>query len=154
MLYYEAVQIFYRDCIGRMLSERTIENYSDYITGFGNYLQRVNKSNIEDVTRDDVLDYFAFKRKTCSETTIKHNFIAIRACFKCLVARHIIPINPLDDIPKPRVPKKIIQSFNREEVQAILNAFDKNTFTGFRNYTVMSILFSTGLRKSELLLCI
>lgn len=73
MLYYEAVQIFYRDCIGRMLSERTIENYSDYITGFGNYLQRVNKSNIEDVTRDDVLDYFAFKRKTCSETTIKHN---------------------------------------------------------------------------------
>ena len=151
MLYYEAVQIFYRDCVGRMLSERTIENYSDYITGFGNYLQRVNKSNIEDVTRDDVLDYFAFKRKTCSETTIKHNFIAIRACFKCLVARHIIPINPLDDIPKPRVPKKVIQSFNREEVQAILNAFDKNTFTGFRNYTVMSILFSTGLRKSELL---
>lgn len=151
MLYYEAVQIFYRDCVGRMLSERTIENYSDYITGFGNYLQRVNKSNIEDVTRDDVLDYFAFKRKTCSETTIKHNFIAIRACFKCLVARHIIPINPLDDIPKPRVPKKVIQSFNREEVQAILNAFDKNTFTGFRNYAVMSILFSTGLRKSELL---
>lgn len=57
----------------------------------------------------------------------------------------------MDDIPKPRVPKKVIQSFNREEVQAILNAFDKNTFTGFRNYTVMSILFSTGLRKSELL---
>ena len=122
-----------------------------YPTVYTKYKYYINKSNIEDVTRDDVLDYFAFKRKTCSETTIKHNFIAIRACFKCLVARHIIPINPLDDIPKPRVPKKVIQSFNREEVQAILNAFDKNTFTGFRNYTVMSILFSTGLRKSELL---
>ena len=151
MLYYEAIQIFYRDCLGRMLSERTIQNYSEYLKGFGMYLQRIGKSNIEEITEADVLDYFAYKRKTCCEGTIKHNFIAIRACFKCLVSRHIIQTNPLDGITKPRVPKKVVQSFNREEVQAILNAFDKNTFAGFRNYTIMSILFSTGLRKGEML---
>ena len=151
MLYYEAIQIFYRDCLGRMLSKRTIDNYAEYLKGFGTYLQRINKSKIEDVIKDDVLDFFAFKRLTCSEGTIKHYFIAIRACFKCLVARNIVAINPLDDIPKPRVPKKVIQSFNREEVQAILNAFDKNTFAGLRNYTIMSVLFSTGLRKGEML---
>lgn len=151
MLYYEAIQIFYRDCLGRMLSERTIQNYSEYLKGFGMYLQRIGKSNIEEITEADVLDYFAYKRKTCCEGTIKHNFIAIRACFKCLVSRHIIHTNPLDGIPKPRVPKKVVQSFNREEVQAILNAFDKNTFAGVRNYTIMSILFSTGLRKGEML---
>ena len=88
MLYYEAIQIFYRDCLGRMLSERTIQNYSEYLKGFGMYLQRIGKSNIEEITEADVLDYFAYKRKTCCEGTIKHNFIAIRACFKCLVSRH------------------------------------------------------------------
>ena len=49
------------------------------------------------------------------------------------------------------MPKRFARTFTGQEVDKILRAFDKDTFIGFRNYVIVCVLLSTGMRKSELL---
>lgn len=51
---------------------------------------------------------------------------------------------------KIKQPQKIIQTFDLDVVKEWLEGFDLNTFTGHRNYTIISTLLDCGLRISEL----
>jgi len=62
-----------------------------------------------------------------------------------------IIISPLEGVVKPRIPKVHARTFNNEEIKAILTYFPLDDFLGYRNYTIMCILYSTGIRMNELL---
>lgn len=54
------------------------------------------------------------------------------------------------NIEKPKVPKRDLKAFSKEHIDILLNVFDKDTFTGFRNYVIACVFFSTGIRRGEL----
>lgn len=43
-----------------------------------------------------------------------------------------------------------MRTFTAQEISKLLNAFDKTTFLGFRNYCIFCMFFSTGMRKGKL----
>ena len=77
--------------------------------------------------------------------------MALKGFFK--FTRQILKLKALDpnEIRLPKRPKPQVQYLTREELQIVLNAINRRTFTGLRLYTLMMVLASTGLRISEAL---
>ena len=81
-----------------------------------------------------------------------------RKCLKCycgyLVNEEFLEENPFARIIKRKEPQQLPKSLTSEQVKELLNvlpeAFDKNSFTGLRNITMVHTYLHTGLRLSEL----
>ena len=85
-----------------------------------------------------------------SPTTINHRVRSLKQFFSYLISEGLVENNPVKRLEKQKVRKKIIESFNEEQVLKILAAPDKTRFVGLRDYTVMLLLLDTGIRLSEL----
>ncbi|PWC16564.1 recombinase XerD [Brenneria roseae subsp. roseae] len=76
---------------------------------------------------------------------------AIRSLLRWLLQRHHILYNPSEQLVLPKVGTKLpAQVLSVEETEAVLDAQDTQTLTGLRNRAVLEMLWSTGLRRSEL----
>ena len=152
MNFIEGTEIFYRRCVGLNLANSTLSSYQKNLLDFAYFLTQENVSDILKVKREDIFNYLNFlKRKNLSPITVADRYVVLRVFYNCLVQYDYLTESPLRHIRKPKVPKKHARTFTNKEVVEILSYFDKNTFTGYRNYTIMCILFGTGMRKSELL---
>jgi site-specific recombinase XerD len=59
--------------------------------------------------------------------------------------------NPLDGVPKPKVPTLFPFTLEDSEVDALLKSCDKKTKTGYRNYLILLLFLDCGLRVNELI---
>ncbi|MBN3066298.1 site-specific tyrosine recombinase XerC, partial [Pectobacterium aquaticum] len=76
---------------------------------------------------------------------------AIRMLFRWLLQRHHILYNPAEQMTLPKAEKRLpAQILSEEETEAVMDAQDTETLTGLRNRAVLEMLWSTGLRRSEL----
>jgi site-specific recombinase XerD len=137
-------------CNVKCLQVSSIELYKTEINRFIKFANRLDVFSIEQVTSDIISEYLVTKGKTCSKVTLQGDYTRLRCFFNFLYRSCIIPTNPISAIEKPKAPKRLIKAFTQKDVRTILTSFDKNTFTGYRNYTVMCMLFGTGMRRSEL----
>ena len=150
MLLSETKKLFIKRCIALNLAEGTIKKYDKTLNDFFLTCTDLNKQNIEDVTSDDIREHIARLAKRVAGKTLKVYFDTIKSYFNYLYRDKIIDDNIVSRIEAPKVEHKEIQAFNRFEVDTILNAFDRNDFLGFRNYTMVCIFFATGMRREEL----
>lgn len=130
------------------VSEKTINWYAYGIRRFDNYSDK--PYNL--VTEDDIKNFLAhLKNNGYSISTQKGNYTTLKIFFGYLVNKKFIKESPFKNFKSPRFKLKQISSFNKNEVEEILNSFDWKNFIEFRDYAILCTLFSTGLRKSELL---
>lgn len=114
--------------------------------------QTKNIETIAETTNNTILQYLkSLRGKGLSPVTVSDRFIVLRVFYNFLVEWGYLEINPMEHLKKPKVPKRYARTFTTSEIMAILKSYDKTTFLGYRNYTIMSVLFSTGMRKTELL---
>ena len=85
------------------------------------------------------------------DISLKDTYTIIRIFFTYLFDEEYIERNPMKNMKQPKVEKKIMRTFTKQEIEAILKHFDHSDFFGLRNYLIMCLLFSTGMRKSEML---
>ena len=143
---------FLSKCNAENLANTTLDTYNYHIKDFIKFVSRYNDLHIENINQNTIIEYLAHLRKcNYQPVTIKDRFIVLKMFFDYLYKSNIITINPLSYIKLPKIPKKTIYSFEKQEVIEIINFFDRSEFIGFRNYTIMNVLFGTGIRKSELL---
>jgi integrase/recombinase XerD len=146
------------------ISERTIKIIRSYIRRFLDYLTESNITEIAQVNKKVMSDYslylllYRFKRGKCAEArpyspASRHQILVqVRSFFDFLRKENIVLFNPADGLQLPKLPKSIsrdIPGFN--EVDRILEAIDRKTAAGIRNYAVIETLYSTGLRAMELI---
>ena len=141
---------------GRSLS--TVRNYDHYISVF---LEHTKVKNPKDITDTVLREYRLWlnrqqtvKVKGGSPTPIKkrtqnYYLIALRSFLKYLAKRSIEVIPP-ERIELAKVAERSIDLINIEELNDLLKAPDTNTIQGLRDRAMMELLFSTGLRVSEL----
>jgi site-specific recombinase XerD len=152
MYFWEACNSFYRRCVGLNLANSTINSYRKDLLLFGDYMNTTGIKDIQKVGSNDILMYLDFAyRRGLSPISVADKYTTLRVFFNYLVQSEQLIKSPLEHLHKPKVPKKHARTFTNKEVMDILNYFDKETFIGYRNYTIMCILFGTGMRKSELL---
>ncbi len=142
---------------GRAL--RTIENYDHYLTVF------LNQTKIEkarDITYEVVRDFriwlnrqSAGNNKATGETmkkkTQNYYLIALRTFLKFLTRRNISSLSA-DNIELAKVGERSIDVITREELKRLLDAPNQETSPEkrARGHAILQLLFSTGLRVSEL----
>lgn len=134
--------------IERNFSIHTIRAYSSDILSFIVYL---DEFKLENVDYQKIKEYLNFiSRFNYSKTTITRKISAIRMFYKYLYRENIVKNNPLKGVMAPKYQKKLPVFLTDEEINKILNTIPIDTVQGFRNRTIFELLYSTGIRVSEL----
>lgn len=142
-------------------STKTIENYGLYLSRFIDLItedfegQEMIKPS--DIT-PEVLRRFRLKlnrfsdnqnKERLSALTQSYHLIALRGFFKYLAKRGIKSLDP-SLIDLPRAAKKQVTFLHFDEIERLLAEIPLNTESGLRDRAIIELLFSGGLRVSEL----
>lgn len=148
----EALDVFLSDGKRKGLREFTISYYQREINYFRKFLVREDKSLlIHEVVRQDINEYVEHMQNVSGlkAGTINAKLRAIRAFFHYLFDTKYIGKNPMEGYSLLRERKGNIETFTVKQLQALLNAPDRRTFTGQRDYTFLMLLLETGMRLNE-----
>jgi site-specific recombinase XerD len=139
--------------IGRGRSLKTIENYDRYLTRF---LQFADIKSPKQITDDLVREYRlwlnrqpASKQDTLKKRTQNYYMIALRAFLKYLASRGVESLAP-ERIELAKVAERHLDLISLDELERLLKAPETDTLQGLRDKAMLELLFSTGLRVSEL----
>lgn len=146
----QVLKKFFIHCYSMNLQPNTITNYESKLKIFHRYINDNEIKDVSEISSETVREFLAYHKPRVSKSTIKQYYNTLNIFFKFLVKEKVLKENIIEDVSKPRVPKREIRAFSNSEVNIILKHFDRNVFTGFRNYTIMITLFATGMRISEL----
>jgi len=87
--------------------------------------------------------------------SIGRKLAAVRSFFRYLVRQRILSVYPLSNIKTPKVAKRLPQSLTEEQTRKLfdeqLAALDPDSFEGRRDRAILELLYSSGLRLSELI---
>lgn len=147
----EAFKLFIADGERRGLRPDTILFYRKNLGMFRRYLVINEKTElISEVVRADIDNFVEYEKKRgMQNTTINLRLRAIRALFGYLTQMKYIAVNPMKKYPLLKVRDGNIETFSMKQLRQLLNAPDRRTFTGLRDYTFILLLLETGLRLSE-----
>ena len=133
------------------LSKNTLKAYRSDLTVFLKWL--VSKDyNLLKIDRVIINNYLASKLDSGSTvSTIQRTITCIKSFYAFLQDTHIININPAILIENPKKRRKLPTIISEDEVERLLNAPDENSAGGMRDKCILELLYSAGLRISELL---
>jgi len=144
--------------IEKSLSILTIRNYRHYLTRFLSWLEEksiplsISSINLELIGQFRVyLAHFQNKNNIAlKKVTQTYHIIALRSFLRYLITRRDFPtLNP-DKIDLPKPDSHIIEFLNSEQISRLLDSPQISDEIGLRDKTILEVLFSTGLRVSEL----
>ncbi len=132
-------------------SKYTIINYGKDLKLFEKFLEEEKISDIKKIDYKIIRQYLSFLYDFDYENkTIARNLSTIRSFFKYLMKENIIKNNPMTLIENPKLDKKLPKVLNSIEVDDILNIPDNETPLGQRDSLILELIYSTGIRVSEL----
>lgn len=145
---------FFSEFLGQFLSEQTKKAYQNDLASFFSFLAKggekvkhpkeISGGHFQ-VYRDELL------AQNYSSATINRKLVAIRSFMKWSLAKRLIDHNPLDVIKLPKIETTSpTLAFEDYEVVEMLGKPDTTTKVGIMHKTVIHLLFSLGLRRSEL----
>lgn len=135
----------------RKLSKETSKNYEYDLIHFNTFLVK-NKYNLNDITSINqkiIEDYLSYLNINKDSRTIARNITSLNNFFKYLMIEKIIEVNPCEFIDRPKLSKKLPNVLSVEEVDKLLD-IKLNTRFDYRNKAMLELLYSSGLRISEL----
>jgi site-specific recombinase XerD len=142
--------------IERGRSNRTIRNYDFYLRRFSEF---AHNPSPKDVTRDKIHEYRLWlnrmesgrQREQLSKSTQNYHLIALRSFLKYL-ARQAVESLPSEQIELAKTPMRQVEFLEVDELDRLLKAPDRTAagMIALRDKAILELLFSTGLRVSEL----
>jgi integrase/recombinase XerD len=133
------------------LSANTAEAYQGDLDDFTGWLRRKHIASLNEVTRRHIMDYLLdLKEKGRAPATLSRHLVAIRVFFRFLQQEGFLGKNITDAMDAPVLWKILPGTLSISEVERLLNAPDLGTPHGIRDKAMLEILYSTGLRVSEL----
>jgi site-specific recombinase XerD len=144
-------------------SPLTIRNYTHYLNRFSGWLRDEGiRLNLSDINPEIVRQYRVYlsrlpgslqgsspKTTTMSRKTQGYHVIALRSFLRFLIKNDQKVMSP-DKIDLPKISERQVKFLTGEQVDRILNAPSLSTIQGKRDKAILEVLFSTGLRVSEL----
>ncbi len=134
-------------------SQKTIQNYDHYLTRLNDFAGDIQVTDIDpEMIRKWRLWLNRLGTNTSDElgkSTQNYHLIALRSFLK-FCAKRDIPALTADKIELARTKRKQVTFLNEEELKRIFEEPDLNTEAGLRDRAILELLFSSGLRVSEL----
>jgi site-specific recombinase XerD len=134
-------------------SQKTIANYDHYLTRLIDFAGDIKVSDIDaEMIRKWRLWLNRLGTNTSDElgkSTQNYHLIALRSFLKFCAKRNI-PCMSADKVELARTRRKQVTFLNEEELARIFAQPDANSINGVRDRAILELLFSSGLRVSEL----
>ena len=133
-------------------SNLTILNYGKDLKLFNQFLKDEKIYDIKKIDYQIVRRYLVFLYdREYSRKTISRHISTLRSFFKYLASQKKINKNPMNLISNPKQEKKLPKFLYYDQVEKLLDIPDVNDPFGLRDKTILEILYSTGIRVSELI---
>lgn len=131
----------------KRFSKHTSLNYEIDLKEFLEFQEK----DIKDIDINDIREYLKFLYdKKYSNATISRKVSSLKSFFKYLSGENKIKENPMLLISNPKKEKKLPNFLNYEDLEKLLNIPDLKISDGQRDALIMEMLYSTGIRVSEL----
>ena len=132
------------------LSANTQSAYRRDLMKFEEFTKR-RKLTLEAVKQDELEDFLAglYRQKLDSRTVARH-LVTLRNFFRFAQIQELISEDPSIKLDSPKIRRHLPGYLRLEEVEKLLEQPDVKTPTGLRDRAMLEVLYSTGLRVSEL----
>jgi integrase/recombinase XerD len=133
------------------LSANTVSAYRRDLLKFDEFAKK-RKLALEAVRRDDLVDFLSslYRQKLESRTVARH-LVTLRNFFRFAQAQELIAEDPSLNLESPKIRRSLPGYLRLEEVEKLLARPDEKTPLGLRDRAMLEVLYSTGLRVSELI---
>lgn len=141
--------------VDRGHSELTRRNYLHYLRRFHEFATGHGVTKPSGITMEMVHDWrmdLSTKKidgKSLGKKTVNYHAIALRSFLKYLAKNDVKAMAP-DKIELAEQPERSVSFLEPEEVGELLEVYQGKNITSLRNRAILEILFSSGLRVSEL----
>lgn len=134
------------------LSANTRQAYERDLRLFCKTLGFKNSDALVDVSREQITGYMTqLKEKGLAAATIARKLAAIKAFYRFMIAEGYMDANPAEVVEAGTKGIKLPRVLSEDEVVRLLNQPDITTAEGFRDRTMLEVLYATGMRVSELI---
>ncbi len=141
-------------------ASKTVKSNVFYLNRFLAWLRENGIREIVAVTRDVIRDYQTnlyeeINKHTGEPNSVTYqnrNLLVIKSFFRFLFENDYLVGDPAKGIPYAKEPQRLPRSIlTQSEAKKILHAPDTKTVLGYRDRAILEVLYSTGIRKEELL---
>lgn len=137
--------------VEKVYSQETTKNYERDLELFCSFLNCEHISNVTKVNHQHLRSYLMFLYdKKYSKKTISRNISSIRSFYKYLCSEGEMKTNPCTLITSPKLDKRLPNYVNYQELDLLMGIPDIKTPLGQRDALILEMLYSTGMRVSEL----
>jgi integrase/recombinase XerC len=139
----------------RNYSKHTIISYQTDLTEYYTFIQDTYQSDVKNIHYNQIRTYIvALSNKNLSNRTINRKLSALKSFYKFLLKIEEIKESPLSKHKALKTPKRVNVPFSIKEIDKVLALFldiDANDFSALRDKTIILLLYSTGIRREELI---
>ncbi|OGW81651.1 MAG: hypothetical protein A3G33_08330 [Omnitrophica bacterium RIFCSPLOWO2_12_FULL_44_17] len=155
------IQDFFQNYLShhRGLSSNTILAYRDALKLFLAFLvhckgKSATRLSLDDLHADAVLDFLKEIENKRGNSTVTRNLrlASLKTFFSYLITKDTLRVGQYQkiiSIPLKKASHPLMEYLEVNEVKAILNAIDRDAFSGERDYTLLNLLYNTGARVQE-----
>lgn len=141
----------------RNLSNRTVQEHRWRLSRFADYLNHQGITHADGITKETVRQYQVHLYETLNDkgmqnsTGHQNNLLAtVKQFTRFLKERDYIVADPSRDITYAKVPKSLPRGIlTPSEARKIIHAPDTSSVIGYRDRTILELLYSSGIRKEE-----
>jgi integrase/recombinase XerD len=136
--------------VEKALAENTLAAYRRDICKFEEFAAR-RGSNAVQATRSDIIDFLtALYRKGLDSRSVARHLVTIRHFFRFALSENYLQEDPATNIDSPKFRQRLPDFLSMAEVDRLLAQPDQSSPPGMRDQAMIELLYSTGLRVSEL----
>ncbi len=134
----------------RNLSKNTIQSYRSDLKKFEVFLLKTNVKELKYIKPEIVREFLYEQSKKVTGKTQGRIISTLRSFYNFLVLEKIAENNPIEDIDYPKIYSKVPFVLSTNEIDKIILQASHTKF-GTRNQTMIEVMYSCGLRVSEVI---
>ena len=137
--------------VERSLSVNSVDAYIRDVKKLANF-SKSKKINELDISKSDLSDFVSnISKEGISARSQSRIISGIKAFYKYLIMEDYITADPTQLLESPKIGMKLPDTLSIEEIDKLIAAIDLSTEQGERNRSMLEILYSCGLRVTELI---
>jgi len=154
----EGADKYLQDLVLKNYSQNTIYTYRLRLSSFLAWSEERALSLAASITADHIERYrrylhqYHYKAKRLKAATQKNHLLVIKQYFAWLTRSRWIVINPAADMALPKTAYQLTHRLlTQAEIKRFIEAIDLDSKTGLRDRSIIETLYSTGIRRAELI---
>lgn len=133
------------------MSSNTVQGYHHDVKKFLIFIENKEVKRATRVKPEHIINYLVYEKATGkSDSTLNRYLVAIKCFFNYLKKTKIVEKDVTFDVKPPKIHNKPPKILTKNEITLILQQPNIKTFSGLRDRAILELLYSSGLRASEL----